>query len=166
MCIRDRTYIEPLTVPVLERIIKKERPDALLPTLGGQTGLNLARDLANAQILKKYDVELLGSSLETVELAEDRDKFRNLLEQIGEPTPHSNIVESWEDAIQAREEIGLPLVIRPAYTLGGTGGGIAFTEEEYEQIIKAGLRASPIGQVLVEQSLLGWKELELSLIHI
>tara|TARA_Y100001936_G_scaffold248428_1_gene296287 strand:+ start:4627 stop:7767 length:3141 start_codon:yes stop_codon:yes gene_type:complete len=158
--VADVTYIEPLTVPVLERIIKKERPDALLPTLGGQTGLNLARDLANAQILKKYDVELLGSSLETVELAEDRDKFRNLLEQIGEPTPHSNIVESWEDAIQAREEIGLPLVIRPAYTLGGTGGGIAFTEEEYEQIIKAGLRASPIGQVLVEQSLLGWKELE------
>ena len=158
--IADITYIEPLTVSVLERIIEKERPDALLPTLGGQTGLNLARDLANAKILEKYNVELLGSSLETVELAEDREKFRNLLKQIGEPTPHSYIVESWDDAISAREEIGLPLVVRPAYTLGGTGGGIAHTDEEYEQITKAGLRASPIGQVLVEQSLLGWKELE------
>ena len=158
--IADITYIEPLTVPVLERIIAKERPDALLPTLGGQTGLNLARDLANAKILEKYNVELLGSSLETVEMAEDREKFRNLLKKIGEPTPHSYIVESWDDAISAREEIGLPLVVRPAYTLGGTGGGIAHTDEEYEQITKSGLRASPIGQVLVEQSLLGWKELE------
>ncbi len=158
--IADVTYIEPLTVPVLERIIARERPDGLLPTLGGQTGLNLAVELAEAGILDKYNVRLLGTPLRTIRLAEDREQFRTLLREIGEPTPDSAIVESWEDALAARDDIGLPLVIRPAYTLGGTGGGIATTEEEYERIVRAGLAASPIHQVLVERSLLGWKELE------
>jgi carbamoyl-phosphate synthase large subunit len=158
--VADVIYIEPLTVPVLERIIERERPEALLPTLGGQTGLNLARELAEAGILERYNVRMLGSNLETIKLAEDRELFRNLLREIGEPTPDSAIVESWEDAVEARKSIGLPLVIRPAYTLGGTGGGIAHTEQQYEDFVRSGLAASPITQVLVEQSLLGWKELE------
>ena len=158
--VADVIYIEPLTVPVIERIIEREQPDALLPTLGGQTGLNLARELAEAGVLERHGVQLLGSSVETIKLAEDRELFRNLLMEIGEPTPKSAIVESWNDAIAARSEIGLPLVIRPAYTLGGTGGGIAYTDDDYEQIVRNGLDASPITQVLVEESLLGWKELE------
>ena len=158
--VADVIYIEPLTVAVLERIIERERPDALLPTLGGQTGLNLARELAEAGILDHYNVRMLGSNLETIRLAEDRELFRNLLREIGEPTPESAVVESWDDAIEARKNIGLPLVIRPAYTLGGDGGGVAHTEQQYEDFVRSGLAASPITQVLVEQSLLGWKELE------
>ena len=158
--VADVTYVEPLTVEVLERIIARERPEALLPTLGGQTGLNLAVALSEAGILDRYGVRLLGSSVRTIRLAEDRQEFRDLLHSIGEPTPPSAIVESWADAARALAKIGLPAVIRPAYTLGGTGGGIAFTAEEYERIARAGLAASPISQVLVEQSLLGWKELE------
>ncbi|MSQ42530.1 MAG: carbamoyl-phosphate synthase large subunit, partial [Dehalococcoidia bacterium] len=158
--VADVTYIEPLTVEVIERIIARERPDALLPTLGGQTALNLAVALAEAGVLERYGVRLLGSSLRTIRLAEDRQLFRDLLREIGEPTPRSAIVQSWAEARAALAEIGLPAVIRPAYTLGGTGGGIAHTEAEYEQITTGGLAASPIHQVLVEQSLLGWKELE------
>ncbi|MDA1240425.1 MAG: carbamoyl-phosphate synthase large subunit [Chloroflexi bacterium] len=158
--VADVTYIEPLTVEVLERIIARERPDALLPTLGGQTGLNLAVELHEAGILGKYNVRLLGSSIRTIKLAEDRELFRQLLTDIGEPTPVSVIVESWEAAQAALDIVGLPAVVRPAYTLGGTGGGIAHSLEEYERIMKNGLDASPISQVLVEQSLLGWKELE------
>jgi carbamoyl-phosphate synthase large subunit len=158
--VADVVYIEPLTVEVLERIIARERPDALLPTLGGQTGLNLAVDLAEAGILDRYNVRLLGSSVRTIKLAEDRELFRDLLREIGEPVPPSEIVESWDDAQAALDVIGLPAIIRPAYTLGGTGGGVARTAEEYERICRSGLAASPIHQILVEQSLLGWKELE------
>ncbi len=158
--VADVVYIEPLSVEVIERIIARERPDGLLPTLGGQTGLNLARDLANAGVLEKYDVRMLGTSLRTIELAEDRELFRNLLRDLGEPVPDSEIVESWDQAVAAKERIGLPLAIRPAYTLGGTGGGFARTDEEYERVVHSGLAASPIHQVLVERSLLGWKELE------
>jgi carbamoyl-phosphate synthase large subunit len=158
--VADVTYIEPLTVEVLERVIAAERPDSLLPTLGGQTGLNLAVELAEAGVLDRYGVRLLGTPLESIELAEDRHRFRTLLQEIGEPAPESAIVESWDQAIAARDQIGLPLVIRPAYTLGGTGGGIAFSAEEYERIVRGGLAASPITQVLVERCLLGWKELE------
>ncbi|MDO9445256.1 MAG: carbamoyl phosphate synthase large subunit, partial [Dehalococcoidia bacterium] len=158
--VADVTYIEPLTVEVLERIIARERPEALLPTLGGQTGLNLAVELHEAGILDKYNVRLLGSSVRTIKLAEDRQLFRDLLTEIGEPTPTSMIVESWEQAQAALDLVGLPAVVRPAYTLGGTGGGIAHNLEDYERITKSGLAASPISQVLVEQSLLGWKELE------
>ena len=158
--VADVTYIEPLTVEVLTRIIERERPDAILPTLGGQTGLNLGMELSEAGILKKYDVEMLGSSVETIRFAEDREAFKKLLEDLDEPAPLSRIVENWDDAILAKELVGLPAVIRPAYTLGGSGGGVATTDDEYATIVKSGLDASPINQILVEQSLLGWKELE------
>ncbi len=158
--IADIVYIEPLTVEVLERIIAQERPDGVLPTLGGQTGLNLAVELADAGILDRYDVRLLGTPLQTIRNAEDRELFKDLLVEIGEPVPPSAIVESMEEAYQALEQIGLPVVIRPAYTLGGTGGGIANDKEEFDQIVNGGLAASPIGQVLIEKSLVGWKEIE------
>ncbi len=158
--IADIIYIEPLTVEVLERIIAAERPDGLLPTLGGQTGLNLAVQLAEAGILERYNVRMLGTPLQSIRLAEDRQLFRDMLRKIGEPTPDSEIVESWEQAMAAHASMELPLIIRPAYTLGGTGGGVANTDEEYAEIVRSGLAASPIHQVLVERSLLGWKELE------
>ena len=158
--VADIVYIEPLHVDVLERIIAAERPDGLLPTLGGQTGLNLAVELAEAGILERYGVRLLGTPLEAIRMAEDRELFRNMLREIGEPTPESDVVESWEQAVVARDRIGLPLVVRPAYTLGGTGGGIAHTPQQFREIVQSGLAASPIHQVLVERSLLGWKEIE------
>ena len=158
--IADVVYIEPLTVEVVERIIAREKPDGLLPTLGGQTGLNLAVDLADAGILEKYDIRLLGTPLDSIRKAEDRDLFRQLLLDIGEPVPPSQTVGSMDEAQAALEELGLPLVVRPAYTLGGTGGGIANTLDEFERIVGSGLAASPISQVLIEKSLVGWKELE------
>jgi len=158
--IADVVYIEPLTVDVVERVIARERPDGLLPTLGGQTGLNLAVALADAGVLDKYGVRLLGTPLATIRKAEDRELFKEMLLEIGEPVPESETVTSWEQAAAVRERIGLPLVIRPAYTLGGTGGGVAHTPEQFERIVQGGLAASPIGQVLVERSLLGWKEVE------
>ena len=158
--IADRVYIEPLTVEVLERIIDRERPDGLLPTLGGQTGLNMAVDLADAGILDRYNVRLLGTPLDTIRRAEDREFFRAFLHDIGEPEPENVTVFSMEEARDVAARMGLPLVIRPAYTLGGSGGGIANTEEEFEAIVQAGLSASPISQILLERSLVGWKELE------
>ncbi len=158
--VADAVYIEPLTVPVIERIIARERPDGLLPTLGGQTGLNLAVELANAGVLEKYDVELLGTPLESIRRAEDRELFNDLLAKIGEPVLESQPCESLEACEAAAERIGLPVVIRPAYTLGGTGGGIAFTPAELRAIATSGLAASPITQVLVERYLDGWKEIE------
>src|SRR5216683_295042 len=158
--VADRVYLEPLTVEAVERVIARERPDALLPTLGGQTGLNLATELAAAGVLDRYHVRMLGARIDTIRKAEDREAFKQMLIDIGEPVPISSVCESVEEAEQFASEVGLPLVIRPAYTLGGTGGGIARTDEEYEAIVKGGLAASPITQVLVERSLLGWKELE------
>ena len=158
--VADTVYIEPLTVEVIERIIAREKPDGILPTLGGQTGLNLAVELADAGVLDRYGVKLLGTPLATIRSAEDREEFRDLLDRIGEPTPPSVIVESERDAEAALKEIGLPAVVRPAYTLGGTGGGIAETLDDYRRIIEGGMAASPIGQVLVEKSLVGWKEVE------
>jgi carbamoyl-phosphate synthase large subunit len=158
--IADTVYIEPLTVPVIERIIERERPDGLLPTLGGQTGLNLAVALADAGVLERYGVRLLGTPIGTIRKAEDRDLFRRLLEEIGEPVPESEIVTTVEGARQVAERMGLPLVIRPAYTLGGTGGGIAHTMAQLEKIAGSGIAASPINQVLLERCLLGWKEME------
>ncbi len=158
--IADTIYIEPLTVPVLERIIEKERPDGLLPTLGGQTGLNLAVALADAGVLEKYNVRVLGTPIATIRQAEDRELFRTLLEEIGEPVPESHIVTTIEEARSAAREIGLPVIIRPAYTLGGTGGGVANSWDELEVIARSGIAASPIDQVLVERYLAGWKELE------
>ena len=156
----DRIYIEPLTVPVLERIIERERPDGVLGTMGGQTGLNLVVDLEKMGILEKYNVKALGTSVASVEMAEDREQFRDLLERIGEPVLPSFAVETVEDAVEAGRKIGYPAVVRPAYTLGGTGGGIAHNEDELRQIATGGIAASKVGQVLIEHSLLGWKEVE------
>ena len=158
--IADVVYIEPLTVEVLTRIIAAERPDGILPTLGGQTGLNLAVELADAGVLDEYDVRLLGTPLQTIRNAEDRELFRQLLSDIGEPVLPSEIVESMEEAHEALKTLNLPLVIRPAYTLGGTGGGIATTLDEFNTFVASGLAASPINQILLERSLIGWKEIE------
>ena len=158
--VADAVYIEPLTVSVLERIIARERPDGLLPTLGGQTGLNLAVELAKAGILEKYNVRLLGTPLEAIRRAEDRELFRDLLAKLGEPILESEVCHTVEECVAATEKIGLPIVIRPAYTLGGTGGGMAFSMDELRTIGQRGISASPIGQVLIEKNLLGWKEVE------
>ncbi|HVC32523.1 MAG TPA: carbamoyl-phosphate synthase large subunit [Chloroflexota bacterium] len=158
--IADVVYIEPLTVEVIERIIARERPDGLLPTLGGQTGLNLAVELADAGVLDRYDVRLLGTPLEAIRNAEDRELFKRLLQSIGEPVPPSGTVQSFEEAAALRQRMHLPLIIRPAFTLGGTGGGIARTDDEFARIVARGLQASPIHQVLIERSVQGWKEME------
>ncbi|MFH0942247.1 MAG: carbamoyl-phosphate synthase large subunit [Chloroflexota bacterium] len=158
--IADTVYIEPLTVEMLARIIERERPDGLLPTLGGQTGLNLAVALADAGILDKFKVRSLGTSIETIRNAEDRELFKQLLLRIGEPVPDSFTVSNPEEARVRAKEMGLPLIIRPGFTLGGTGGGIANTWAELEVVVKSGLAASPISQVLIERSVSGWKEIE------
>ncbi len=158
--IADIVYIEPLTVDIVSRIIERERPDGLLPTLGGQTGLNLAMDLAYAGVLDKYEVKSLGTPIETIQIAEDRELFKQMLINIGEPVPRSTTITNLEEAGNVAKDIGLPLVVRPAYTLGGTGGGIVATQEELERTVTDGLAASPIGQVLLEESVAGWKEIE------
>ncbi|MCL4242731.1 MAG: carbamoyl-phosphate synthase large subunit, partial [Dehalococcoidia bacterium] len=158
--VADAVYVEPLTVAVLERIIARERPEGLLPTLGGQTGLNLAVELAKAGILEKYNVRLLGTPLEAIRRAEDRELFRDMLAKLGEPVLESEICVTLEECVAAAEKIGLPVVVRPAYTLGGTGGGMAFSMEQLRTVAASGLAASPITQVLVEKNLLGWKEVE------
>ncbi|HAF21129.1 MAG TPA: carbamoyl phosphate synthase large subunit, partial [Chloroflexi bacterium] len=158
--VADRVYLEPLTVEAVERVIAREKPDALLPTLGGQTGLNLATELAAAGVLDRHHVRLLGANIETIRKAEDRQAFKEMLEQIGEPVPLSHVCESIDQVITFVAEIGLPVVIRPAYTLGGTGGGFVTNEADLKTIAKRGLDASPIHQVLIERSLWGWKEIE------
>ena len=163
--IADRVYIEPLTVEVLERIIQRDRPDGILPTMGGQTGLNLTVALAEAGILERYSVRVLGTPLSTIQKAEDRGLFRDFLHAIGEPEPPNATVSSLEEALRVGREMGLPLVVRPAFTLGGTGGGIANTWEEFQQVVRGGLAASPICQVLLERSLEGWKEIEYEVIR-
>ena len=158
--IADITYIEPLTVDMVARIIEKERPDGLLPTLGGQTGLNLAVGLADSGILEKYNIRSLGTPIQTIRNAEDRELFKQLLISINEPVPGSYTVNTIEQAREVARELGLPLIVRPAYTLGGTGGGIANNREELEAVVSRGLSNSPISQVLLEQSVVGWKEIE------
>jgi carbamoyl-phosphate synthase large subunit len=158
--VADAVYIEPLTVPVVERIIARERPDGLLPTLGGQTGLNLAKDLADAGVLEKYNVRLLGTPLSAIKQAEDREEFRQLMHDLGEPVPDSAIVHTTHEAREFADQIGFPLIIRPAYTLGGTGGGVAHSWDELDDAVLSGLAASPIHQILLERSLIGWKEIE------
>ncbi|QSH42324.1 carbamoyl-phosphate synthase large subunit [Lentisphaerota bacterium ZTH] len=162
----DRTYIEPLTVDVLHEIIRRERPDALLPTLGGQTGLNLAMDLYYAGILDRYRVEMIGANGEVIKRAEDRDLFKKTMLQIGLDLPRSGSAHSMEEAYKIAEEIGaFPLIIRPGFTLGGTGGGIAYSQQEFEQIVSRGLEASQNTEVLIEESLLGWKEYEMEVMR-
>ncbi|MDM7461841.1 MAG: carbamoyl-phosphate synthase large subunit, partial [bacterium] len=156
----DRVYIEPLTVEFAERVIAQERPDGLLPTLGGQTGLNLATELAVRGVLDKYGVRLLGTPLTAIQAAEDREKFRDLMRQIGEPVPESWIVESMGALRRVAEVAPYPCIVRPAYTLGGTGGGIAHNPDELLEIGARGLELSMRRQILVERSLLGWKEIE------
>jgi carbamoyl-phosphate synthase large subunit len=158
--IADVVYIEPLTVEMLTRIIERERPDGLLPTLGGQTGLNLAVDLSNDGVLDKFDVRPLGTPIQTIRNAEDRELFKQLLLSIHEPVPPSVTVTNLEDALKFAKRIGLPVIVRPSFTLGGTGGGMAHTWEELETVVAGGLNASPTHQVLVEQSVAGWKEIE------
>ncbi len=158
--IADIIYIEPLTVDMITRIIEKERPDGLLPTLGGQTGLNLAVELAEAGVLEKYNVKSLGTPIDTIRMAEDRELFKQMLIRIGEPVPPSQTVTNLEEARRVAKEIDLPLIIRPAYTLGGTGGGFANNWDELDSVVATGLAASPIHQVLLETSVVGWKEIE------
>ena len=162
----DVTYIEPLTPEVLEKIIAKERPDALLPTLGGQTGLNLSLELARQGILAKYGVELIGAKQEAIEKGEDRQKFREAMLKIGLDIPQSKVVHELKEAIEWIENWQtFPVIIRPSYTLGGTGGGIAYNREEYEKMVSFGLSASPVNEVLVEECLLGWKEYEMEVMR-
>lgn len=156
----DAVYIEPLTPEVIRRVIQRERPEGLLPTLGGQTGLNLAVEVAKLGILDRYNVRLLGTPLTAIEKAEDRALFKELLLSIGEPVVDSAIVTSIDEARAFNRDVPLPLVIRPAFTLGGSGGGVAHTPEDLDRIVTSGITASPIGQVLLERSLLGWKEIE------
>lgn len=158
----DRVYIEPLTPAFLEKIIDRERPDGILPTLGGQTGLNMATELAKRGVVEKYGVTLLGTPLSAIQKAEDRQLFRSLMRQIGQPVPESWIVETDEYLIElsGRDDLPWPLIVRPAFTLGGTGGGIAHTVEELLEIGRRGMRLSPTNQVMVERCLVGWKEVE------
>ncbi len=158
--IADRVYIQPLTLESLEYIIEKERPDGLLPTLGGQTGLNMAVELTEAGILEKYHVNLLGTKLEAIKQAEDREAFKNLMVEIGEPIPKSAIVNTLEEGMAFARDIGFPIIVRPAYTMGGLGGGIAEDEESLREVLHTGLMHSRIHQVLLEQSVAGWKEIE------
>ena len=158
--IADQVYIEPLTVPVLEQIIAKEKPDSVLPTLGGQAGLNLGMELEEKGILEKYNVKLIGTTAETIFKAEDRQAFKDTMEKIGEPCAASQVVHNVEDGIKFTNTIGYPVVLRPAYTLGGSGGGIAHDESELVEILTNGLRLSRVGEVLVERCIAGWKEIE------
>ena len=161
----DATYIEPITPDMVEKIIAKERPDALLPTMGGQTALNTAMTLAASGVLEKYNVELIGAKADVIDRAEDRLKFRDAMSEIGIESPKSRIAHTMEEARAALTEIGLPAVIRPSFTLGGTGGGIAYNKEEFERIVAGGLDASPTSEVLVEESVLGWKEFEMEVVR-
>ncbi len=173
----DATYIEPITPEVVAKIIEKERPDALLPTMGGQTGLNTSLALADMGVLEKYGVEMIGAKREAIEMAEDRKLFREAMDRLGIENPKATIVTAPQKdgkrdlaagvalALEALEEIGLPAIIRPAFTLGGTGGGVAYNREEYEHYCRTGMDASPVGQILVDESLLGWKEFEMEVVR-
>ncbi len=161
----DATYIEPITPEIVEKIIAREKPDALLPTMGGQTALNTAMKLAGAGVLTKYNVELIGAKAEVIDRAEDRLKFRDAMSEIGIESPRSVIAHSFDEARSALQTIGLPAVIRPSFTLGGTGGGIAYNREEFDHIVSTGLSASLTTEVLVEESVLGWKEYEMEVVR-
>ena len=161
----DVVYIEPLTVESIEKIIQKERPDAIIPGMGGQTGLNLTVGLHEKGVLKKYGVDILGTSLKSIEMAEDRDLFRKRMEEIGEPVAKSGIAQTIDDSLKLAEKLKYPVVVRPAFTLGGTGGGIAYTKEELEIISGRGLALSPVKQLLIEESILGWLEFEFEVLR-
>lgn len=168
----DVTYIEPVTWQAVEKIIERERPDALLPTMGGQTGLNCALDLVHHGVLAKYGVELIGANEHAIEKAEDRQKFKEAMNSIGLESAKSGVAHNMDEAWEVQRDIavqvgsaGFPVVIRPSFTLGGTGGGIAYNAEEFETICRRGLEASPTKELLIEESLLGWKEFEMEVIR-
>jgi carbamoyl-phosphate synthase large subunit len=161
----DRTYVEPLTTAMLESIIERERPDALLPTVGGQTGLNLAVDLAGAGILEKFDVRLIGASIDAIRVAEDRLKFKEAMHSIGLDVPRSGLARTPAEAVDLARTLGFPLVTRPSFTLGGIGGGIAYNIEEFRELVDRGLELSPVHEILVEESVIGWKEFELEVMR-
>ncbi len=163
--IADRTYVEPLTVEAVTAIIEKERPDALLPTVGGQTGLNLSVELFEQGILDKFGVKLIGANIDAIKVGEDRELFKKAMDEVGIPSAKGGFAHTWEEAKAIVEETGYPAIIRPAFTLGGTGGGTAYNPEEFEEIAKGGLAASPVSQILVEESILGWKEYELEVMR-
>ena len=163
--VADKTYIEPITLQVLEEVIKKEKPDAILPTMGGQTALNLAIKAEEVGLLKKYKFELIGAKSKAIENAEDRKKFRKNMSDIGIDLPKSEILNSFKHAAKCLRKIGLPAIIRPSFTLGGLGGGIAKTKKEFFKIVKQGIHESPKNQVLVEECLEGWKEFEMEVVR-
>ena len=163
--ISDRTYIEPLIPEILEKIIEKERPQALLPTMGGQTGLNLAVNLAESGVLDKYGVELIGAKLDAIKKAENRDEFKDAMIKIGLNVPESGVARTMSDAWEIVDRVGYPVIIRPSFTLGGVGGSVAYNVEEFEEFSKAGLRMSPVNEILVEKSVIGWKEFELEVMR-
>jgi len=161
----DAVYIEPINWTTVEKIIAKERPDALLPTMGGQTALNCALDLADHGVLEKYGVQLIGASRDAIRMAEDRELFRVAMKDIGLECPRARVVRTFEQAVEAQADVGYPTIIRPSFTLGGSGGGIAYNKEEFEEIVKRGLELSPVHEVLVEESVLGWKEFEMEVVR-
>ncbi len=161
----DVTYIEPVTWQLIEKVIEAERPDALLPTMGGQTALNCALDLATNGVLEKYGVEMIGASKEAIDKAEDREKFKAAMSKIGLASPRSMLAHSMEEALQVQASIGFPAILRPSFTLGGTGGGIAYNREEFVDIVERGLDASPTSEVLIEESVIGWKEFEMEVVR-
>src|SRR5438067_11603150 len=161
----DATYIEPITPEIVAKIIEAERPDALLPTMGGQTALNCALSLRRMGVLRKFGVEMIGATAEAIDKAEDRERFREAMHRIGLATPRSHQVKTLVTALEALEDIGLPAIIRPSFTLGGTGGGIAYTKSEFIEIVERGIDASPTNEVLIEESVLGWKEFELEVVR-
>ncbi len=161
----DATYIEPITWQMVEKIIAKEKPDAILPTMGGQTALNCALDLAKHGVLEKYDVEMIGASREAIDMAEDREKFKQAMTRIGLASARSAIAHSMEEALQVQQAMGFPTIIRPSFTMGGSGGGIAYNREEFMEICERGLEASPTKELLIEESLLGWKEYEMEVVR-
>ena len=163
--VADRTYVEPLTTDMARAVIERERPDALLPTVGGQTGLNLAVDLAEQGVLDEFDVRLIGASIDAIKVAEDRLQFRQAMTSIGIDTPASEYVRSVDEAHGSVERFGFPVIIRPSFTLGGVGGGIAYNIEEFRELVDRGIELSPVHEILIEESVIGWKEFELEVMR-
>src|SRR5919205_2518415 len=161
----DRTYIEPVTPDVVAQVIERERPDALLPTMGGQTALNVAIALADSGVLDKFGVELIGADARAIRLAEDRELFADAMRRIGLKVATGGIARSWDDATALIPTVGFPAIVRPSFTLGGAGGGVAYNRDEFEDIVRRGLELSPVGQVLIDRGVLGWKEFELEVMR-
>ena len=161
----DATYVEPITPEIVAKIIEKERPDAVLPTMGGQTALNTALALWHDGTLEKYGCVMIGADAEAIDKAEDRMKFRQAMDKIGLESPRSDVAHTLDEALKALEHVGLPAIIRPSFTMGGTGGGIAYNKDEFVQIVTGGLDASPTTEVLIEESVLGWKEYEMEVVR-